>query len=310
MRGRWSIQDRGRMDFQELVRSKPTIQLGRFVARHLPRWAGHRIARIVGNLIARYKPGSYWTVHANLRHILGPGASERTLDEMTRRLFCNATRAYYDFFHVLGKPPGALAEMVPVPDTLISGSKAATARGQGVLMLGTHMASFDLVILSLSTYDLPIQILSLADPPEGFRFMNRLRATPGIEVTPISAGSVRAAVQRLQGGGIVATGVDWPVPDEGAQIAFFGQPAYLPVGPARLALMAGAVVFIGSLHYDAAQGYVLEVSGPIEVTHSGSRRQDILDNAQRLAALVEEYVRAHPDQWMMFHPAWPEPPAA
>lgn len=298
------------MDFQEFVRNKSTIQLGGFVARHLPRWAGYGIARIVSDLIARYKPGSYWTVRANLRHILGPGASERTLDEMTRRVFGNAARAYYDFFHVLGKPSHALAEMVPVPDLLISGSKAAMGRGQGVLMLGTHMASFDLVILALSTYDLPIQILSLADPPEGFRFLNRLRATPGIEVTPINAGSVRAAVQRLQGGGIVATGVDWPVPDEGAQIEFFGQPAYLPVGPGRLALMAGAVVFMGSLHYDAAQGYVLEVRGPIEMTHSGSRRQDVLDNAQRLAALVEGYVRAHPDQWMMFHPVWPEPPAA
>ena len=31
-------------------------------------------------------------------------------------------------------------------------------------------------------------------------------------------------------------------------------------------------------------------------------------NLPEVEPVVEEYVRAHPDQWMMFHPFWPESP--
>ena len=41
---------------------------------------------------------------------------------------------------------------------------------------------------------------------------------------------------------------------------------------------------------------------------TGDRRRDIRTNTHRLAAILEEYVRAHPEQWMMFHPFWPDPP--
>jgi lauroyl/myristoyl acyltransferase len=133
-----------------------------------------------------------------------------------------------------------------------------------------------------------------------------LRATYGLEITPITSESLRAAIRRLKGGGMVLTGVDRPILDDRELIEFFGRPAYLPVGPTRLALMTGATVFIGSCRYDTDEGYVLETTGPVEMVRTGNRRQDILTNARRIAAIVEGYVRAHPEQWMMFHPFWPD----
>ena len=81
---------------------------------------------------------------------------------------------------------------------------------------------------------------------------------------------------------------------------------YLPTGPARIALMSGALVYTGACHYEEGQGYVLQLDGPIDMVRTDDRRQDILTNARRLAAILEEYVRAHPEQWLMFHPFWPE----
>jgi lauroyl/myristoyl acyltransferase len=70
--------------------------------------------------------------------------------------------------------------------------------------------------------------------------------------------------------------------------------------------MTGATVFVGSCRYDSDVGYILESTGPVELVHVGDRRRDILTNTRLLATIVEKYVRAHPEQWMMFHPFWPE----
>jgi len=40
------------------------------------------------------------------------------------------------------------------------------------------------------------------------------------------------------------------------------------------------------------------------MTRTGDRQRDVLINTRRLAVVLEEHVRAHPDQWMMFHPVW------
>lgn len=297
------------MRLQDFTSSKSVTQLGLFVGQHMPRRVGYGLAWIVAGIIARRKPEIYWTVRANLRQIVGPEVGDSALHEMARQVFFHAGQTYHDFFHVIGQPPDALVEAVRTSESLIEQMKSEMARGQGVLLLATHMSNFDLAGLAIGAHGLPIQALSLADPRAGFRLLNRLRAAGGFAVTPITPESLRAAIRRLKNGGLVATGVDRPIPQDRELIEFFGRPAYLPVGPVRMALMTGATVLMGSCHYDSDEGYILEFRGPIEMVRTGDRRQDILSNTRRLAVILEEYVRARPEQWMMFHPFWPESPA-
>ena len=294
------------MRVQDLISSRPMTRLGLFIGRHMPRWLGYGLARIVSGVIARRKPQIYWTVRANLRQILGPEADDATLHRMTHHVFYHAGQTYYDFFHAIDRPPHVIARAVHVPMDVVDRIKAEMARGRGVLLLATHMSNFDLAGLVAGTWGFPVQMLTLADPQAGFHILNHLRSRGGYEVTPITPESLRAAIRRLKRGGVVLTGVDRPIPEDRELIEFFGRPAYLPVGPVRLALMTDAAVFVGSCHYEPDRGYVLDATGPVEMVRTGNRRQDILTNTRRLAVIVEGYVRAHPDQWMMFHPFWPD----
>ncbi len=304
------------MRLQDVTSSGPVTRLGLFVGQYMPRWVGYGLARVAANLIASRKPEVYWTVRANLRHVVGPGVDDRALHQIVRHVFFHAGQTYYDFFRAVGQPPEAILEAIHIPISFIEQIRSGMARGQGVLLLGAHMSNFDLAILGLNACGLPVQALSLTDPGPGFRLLNRLRAAGSIEVTPITPESLRAAVRRLAGGGLVMTGVDRPVPDgpsvrrDQNMVEFFGQPSYLTLGPVRLALMAGAVVFVGICRYDSNKGYALDINGPIEMIRTDDRRRDVHVNARRVFAILEGYVRAHPEQWMMFHPVWPEPPAA
>ena len=298
------------MRFQDFISSKPVTRLGIVLGRHMPRRVGYGLARIAAGVIARRKPEVYWTVRANLRQILGPEADDVTLHQMTRQVFFHAGQTYYDFFHAIGQPKEVVAGAVRIPDEFVPFLRSEMARGQGVLMLASHMSNFDLLALSLGARDLPIQMLSLADPQAGFHLLNYLRATGGFEVTPITPQSLRAAIRRLKSGGIVLTGVDRPIPEDRELVEFFGRPAYLPVGPARLALMTGALVIMASCYYEPDEGYGLEITEPLEMIRTGDRRRDIMTNVRRVADILEQHVRARPEQWMMFHPVWPELPAA
>jgi KDO2-lipid IV(A) lauroyltransferase len=297
------------MRFQDLTSSKLATRMGIFMGQYMPRWLGYGLARVVSGVMARQRPQIYWTVRANLRQVLSPEADDETLHQMTRHVFFHAGQTYYDFFHAVDQPPEVLAEAMPIPEAFIAQIQSETARGRGVLLLGTHMSNFDLLGLSLGTRGLPIQMLSLADPEAGFHIVNYLRAKGGYEVTPITPESLRAAIRRLKSSGVVLTGMDRPIPEDRELIEFFSRPAYLPVGPVRLALITGAKVIMGSCYYEPDEGYAFEFTEPIEMVRTGDRRQDILTNTRRLAVILEGYVRAHPEQWLMFHPIWPEQPA-
>ncbi len=296
------------MRLQDVVSSKPATRLGIVLGQYMPRRVGYGLARIAAAIIARRKPEVYWTVHANLRQILGPEADDVTLHRMTYQVFFHAGQTYYDFFHAIGQPKEVLAEAVPIPDEILAFGRSEMARGQGVLVLVAHMSNFDLLGLSIGVQGLPIQMLSLANPQAGFHLLNYLRTRAGFEVTPITPQSLRAAIRRLKSGGIVLTGVDRPIPEDRELIEFFGRPAYLPVGPVRLALMTGAQVIMASCYYEPDNGYRLKITEPFEMIRTGHRKRDVMTNVRRVVDILEQHVRAHPEQWMMFHPFWPELP--
>lgn len=293
------------MRLQDFFSSRIVTRGGIRLAQVMPRWAGYGLARFAAALIARAQPELYHVVQANLRQVLGPSATPEELADKTQAVFAHAGQTYYDFFHALDFDADQIAREITIPTEMVANIRAEMAQGHGCLLLGAHISNFDLGILALGTVGLPIQALSLPNPNEGFTILNRLRAKWGLEVTPISSQSLRLAIRRLKGGGLVLTGFDRPIPDDQHLIPFFGRPAYFALGPARLAVMTGAKVFMGCCHYEARQGYVMHAQ-PIEMVYTGNRQNDIETNARRMAEVLEGYVRQHPEQWLMFHPFWPE----
>ncbi len=293
------------MRFQDLMSAGPVTGAGLWIGRRMPRSVGYGLARVMSQWVVTFKPGVYWVVRANLRQVLGQ-VGDAELHRMTRQVFYHAGQVYYDFFRAITRERDNLGKAVRLRPGFVNFLKSALEQKRGVLLLSTHISNFDLAGVCVASHGIPIQLLPLADSRKGFQVFNELRAAGGFEVTPLSAASLRAAVRRLRNGGIVVTGMDRPAPQEGLQIEFFGRPSYLPTGPARIALMSGAEVIVGSCYHDPEDGYVLDTTDPIEMERVGGQKRSVLHNAQRLAAILEDMVRAHPDQWLMFHPVWPD----
>jgi phosphatidylinositol dimannoside acyltransferase len=299
----------GQMRFREFINSPGVVRLGVLIAQRAPRWVSYSVATCIATFLALRRPELYWIVHSNLARVLGPYADPGALHRAVYQVFRHAGQAYHDLFRAVGQPASVHRDLVQIADVALARITTQLAMGRGVLLVGPHVSSFNLGILSLAARGLPIQVLSLPHPGPGHRIVNGLLAKSGIEVTPVSAESLRAAVRRLESGGLVFTGAEYPTTEtEGGElIEFFGEPALLPVGPARLCLLARVPVLVGGCSWHRRQGYAMDITGPVQTQQTGDRRVDVLDCARRIAEQVQIYVRAHPTQWLMFQRVWPGP---
>ena len=292
------------MDLQEFFKNKYSIYGGLALAKIVPRKLGYAAARLVGERIADKKPRVYRQVRENISHIPGTTDQPGQLDEITKQAFINAGKYYYDFYHMIGAPVEKLTERLHIPDKVFNLIGEAQARGRGVQFAGIHMGNFDLGMVTLAGSGLDLQALSASNPNEGYEVQNKLRSRYDFTVTPISPASLRQAIQRLRNGGIVAVGLDWPHPEETVFTEVFGEPAYIPLGTARLALLGNAVTIIIGFYSDEQGHNHLLYSDPIDVISTGDKAEDIRQNTKAYIRVFEDFLQKHPDQWLMYHKFW------
>jgi KDO2-lipid IV(A) lauroyltransferase len=183
---------------------------------------------------------------------------------------------------------------------------AGQRRGKGVLFLTGHMSAWELSSFAHALYGHPLDFL--VRPISNARvdaFVNHYRCMSGNR--PIDKNkSARAILKVLADGGTVGILSDHNTAlEEGVFVDFFGIPASTTSGLARIALRTDAAVVPGFLFWDESlHKYRLRFEPPVELARSGDEEADVRENTQRFTRVIEDYVRAHPDQWLWVHKRW------
>lgn len=183
---------------------------------------------------------------------------------------------------------------------------AARQRGKGVVFLTGHMSAWELAPFAQALYGYPLHFL--VRPIANRRvdaLINGYRCRSGNE--PIEKNrSARPILKVLSEGGTVGILADHnTVPEEGVFVDFFGIPASTTSGLARIALRTDAAVVPGFLCWDTERAkYRLQFEPAVELTRSGDEEADVVENTARFTRVIENYIRAHPDQWLWVHKRW------
>lgn len=122
------------------------------------------------------------------------------------------------------------------------------------------------------------------------------------DVTTIGRGSTssaKAMLQTLRLGEVLGVLIDQNIKAESAEIPFFGRPASTPIGPARLAIRAGATAIAGFIEREGAMQKI-RFEAPIET----SRTDDAVELTARLTRSIEAQIRKVPSQWVWMHDRW------
>ena len=231
------------MNIQQFVTTEFGTKLWMALGRWLPTSAGHAFARTVTGVLARRHDTSlYRIMRANQAGILGPDATPEQLDAAVRVVLGHAGMTAFDLMHIMAQGEDAVLRAVDFGADFWANVELLKATGRGVLVCGCHLSNFNLAFLGFAVKGFPTQVLSAAMPATGFGLMAEMRNRGVLEETPISAGALRKAIARMRAGGACAIGVDWPVGAEsGEAVPFFGRPAHLATGWARMASSANAV---------------------------------------------------------------------
>lgn len=296
------------MNFQQFVTTGFGTRLWMMLARRLPPRAGHALARMVTGALHRRKGGSlYRIIYANQAEVLGACATPEQIDLAVKAVLTHAGMITLDLMQISARGAEAVKAAVTFPPEFWANAEAAKASGRGVLICGCHLSNFNLAFLRYATEGFPVQVLSAAATAGGFRMLSELRERGVLEETPVDGPALRKAIVRLRAGGAVVIGVDWPYgAGDDEPIDFFGRPSLLPTGYIRVALSANALVLPLACRWSPERGYYAITAPLIELERTGYRQEDVMHNARRVLAVVEEWIRETPDQWLMYHPVWPE----
>src|SRR5690349_5387627 len=89
-------------------------KVGTRVARVLPPWLVYPLCRFAGMLIYRFNRSGREAVRSNMRHVVGPAASNRLVARLARNVFVNNLKNYYDMLRLPYLDHAAVRRMVDV----------------------------------------------------------------------------------------------------------------------------------------------------------------------------------------------------
>lgn len=192
-------------------------------------------------------------------------------------------------------------------EELVTGLVAA---GQGFLLLGSHLGSFEVLrALGVEREEFPLKILM---QPEHNQIvtavLEALNPTVAQTVIPLGTPNALLAVKEaLDAGGVVGLLGDRNAPGEArVPCRFFGRHASFPLGPLSVAAVTGVPVVLffglyrGGNRYDVYfEHFADRLSAP-----RPRRREILADWVQRYAARLEYHTRMAPYNWFNFYDFW------
>jgi KDO2-lipid IV(A) lauroyltransferase len=178
--------------------------------------------------------------------------------------------------------------------------EAALRRGKGVIFATGHLGNWELSAYAHALLSAPMGfVVRPLDNPLLDRLSIRYRTLSGNRAISRRE-SVRPLIQMLRANLAVGILADQnTTEDRGIFVKFFGVPACVDAGLAKLAAHTGAAIIPGfAVWSDEERRYILKFYPPIEA--SG----DTLHDTQAVQSALEQATREYPEQWLWIHRRW------
>ena len=182
----------------------------------------------------------------------------------------------------------------------------ASERGKGVLMLTGHIGAWELCAFAHGIYGHPLSFLVRPlDNPMLDRLISNYRELSGNRTINKNR-AVKPVLEILKRGQDVGLLIDAnTLADQGVFCDFFGIPACSTTGLAVFALRADAPVVPGFLIWDEqSKKHRLRFEPEIPLIRTGDFKEEVMLNTSRFTAVIEDYARRYPDQWLWIHKRW------
>ena len=285
-----------------------SFRITSYLSGKVPLRFAYWVGAIVGDVVyLTWKKHSANAV-SNMRRVMGEHADWQVVKETARDSFRNYAKTLVDFLRF---PHLDHEEITRSIDTEYGWENLEKARskGKGVIAITGHIGNWDLAAALLGSRGLPLNALAdTFEPKKMDDLINGTREKNGMKIIRLETGSLKNIFSALKRNEIVLLLFDRPQPNEGVSVKFFGETAWLPEGPAAIALKTRAAIIVGYCARNRGdKRFHGEFEPPIEYEHllTGDKERDIQIITQEIVTRMEDIIRQYPDQWYMFRQMWP-----
>lgn len=272
------------------------------VVRSLPRKVAFAFGRMVGRLTMKVLPRRYDLAKENMSLAL-PELSAAEIEENIRKNF--------EHIGISG------VEMLRL-DMFTSGSndinryfdlenehllREALALNKGVLLLTAHLGFWEAGHFIMSEMGIPCA--AVAKPlknPFTDRYFEKIRTSFGTEILNSRKGA-RRILKSLRENRAVVVLLDQHISPPGSvMVNFFGREAYTTTAIANLAMKYQVPIVPIFFLRQANDRHKVWAEPMLILTGKGEK--DVIENTQRLTAIIEVAVRKDVSQWFWMHKRW------
>jgi phosphatidylinositol dimannoside acyltransferase len=244
---------------------------------------------------------------ANASHLLGPNSTPAQQTRLSWRTLNN----FYLFCCDVGRSRGLCQQELLARVETIEGQeiyRRARAGRKGMIVVTAHAGSFEVAMAALRQVEEHIHVLFRRDAIDHFeRQRSELRRRLGVHEAVVDDGwTVWIALrQALRDDQVVVIQADRVLPGQKGQLVrILDGEMELPAGPIKLAILTGApIVPIFSLRTPSGR-IRLSIQEPINIAAQPAADDALGAAMDRLARVLEKFIAAHPEQWLMLQPAW------
>lgn len=268
----------------------------------IPPRLGHAMFSRIANLAYPGLTTLRENVCDNLRHVLGPQADPARIEDVARQVFQNQARNYFDLFRVASLSADQIRQLVTVNG--LERLDQALSAGKGVIVVSAHVGNAEVIMHRFALQGYPITgVAEHLKPEKLYKYVTSLRASRGMTVIP-SDSFLRPLFRVLHNNEILLLAADRPEAETGTLIDFFGAPALLPDWHVRLALRTSAELLMAFSLRMPDNTFEAVAEPPLRLERTDDRERDIRAGMAQVVAILEKYIGAHPEQWVMFQPIW------
>jgi lauroyl/myristoyl acyltransferase len=279
------------------------FEAGWTLVRRLPESWARWLFTVGGDIAWRRQGGGVQVLEGNLLRVLGRDADGAELRAMSRKVMRSYARYYLETFRLQGIPPDRLLAGMHNDSPNVPLTMQYLDSGRGVIYALPHSGQYEaagvwIIAKGAGSFTTVAERLK---PEAVFQEFLKFRQGLGMEVLPTSGGPHPFGVmaQRLRAGKMVCLVADRDLSDTAVAVDFFGEKALMPAGPAALAVQTGAALMPVTSWFVGEDEWGTYVHDEIPVPAEGDRKAKVAMMTQQLAAVFEQGIREHPEDWHM-----------
>ncbi|MCH8236629.1 MAG: lipid A biosynthesis lauroyl acyltransferase [Proteobacteria bacterium] len=175
----------------------------------------------------------------------------------------------------------------------------------GIFFSG-HIANWEIVSLGATQRGLPLdRIYREANNRLVEWLYKRGRAAVEGALIPKGSAGARVLLKSMKAGKHLGMLVDQKMND-GIPVKFFGRDVMTAPALAELALRYDCPVVPARVERLKGARFRLMILPPLDMVRSGNRKADVAANMAKVNALLEQWIRDTPEQWLWLHNRWPD----